>query len=56
MSDSSTSLDLPMILSISSLAFCNMFGWLMSSANAHSIVIAEVSVPAAKISCEILKA
>ena len=30
-----------------------MFGWLISSANAHSVVTADASVPAANISCKI---
>ncbi|MFS7977362.1 hypothetical protein Hanom_Chr10g00903111 [Helianthus anomalus] len=51
MSDSCTSLLFPTTWSISFCALFIMFGWLMSSANAHSVVIAEVSVPASNISC-----
>ncbi|PQQ00645.1 hypothetical protein Pyn_36441 [Prunus yedoensis var. nudiflora] len=47
-SDSTTSRLFLTTRSISSLAFLSTFGWLMSSASAHSIEIAVVSVPAVK--------
>jgi hypothetical protein len=55
MSDSCTSLLCPTTESISSLALSKMFGLLMSSASAHSMVTAEVSVPAANMSCAMQK-
>lgn len=51
MSDSFTSLFFPTTESISCLALFIKSGWLISSASAHSVVIADVSVPAANISC-----
>ncbi|RDX67352.1 hypothetical protein CR513_53784, partial [Mucuna pruriens] len=45
-SDSSTSLTLPVTNSISFLTLSNASGWLRSSAIAHCIASAEVSVPA----------
>lgn len=53
MSDSSTSLFLPTTELISCWALRNMLGWLINSARAHSVVIADVSVPAANMSCKI---
>ena len=53
MSDSSVSLFFPTTESISFWALYNMLGWLISSARAHSVVIADVSVPAANMSCKI---
>ncbi|KAF4396071.1 hypothetical protein G4B88_020708 [Cannabis sativa] len=49
-SDSSTNLVCPTRVSISSLAFCMILGLFTSSDNAHSIVKADVSDPAANIS------
>jgi hypothetical protein len=47
-SDSWTNLLFLTTLSISLRAFSSTIGWLISSANAHSVAIAVVSVPAAK--------
>ncbi|WVY98186.1 hypothetical protein V8G54_030337 [Vigna mungo] len=41
----------PVTVSISSLAFSITLGFLINSASAHSIVIADVSVPAINMSC-----
>lgn len=50
MSDSWTSFVFPTMESISDLAFLIWSGWLISSASAHSVVMADVSVPAENIS------
>ncbi|TQD84748.1 hypothetical protein C1H46_029674 [Malus baccata] len=47
-SDSTSSRPFPTNLSISSLALLSTFGWLMSSASAHSTEMAVVSVSAVK--------
>ena len=51
MSDSWTSRVFPMTESSSWTALDMILGWLMSSESAHSVVMADVSVPAANMSC-----